>query len=137
MTDKIAYELGACKLMAATGPDRRGEFSREAPENRKPVLGVGPSEGIGNDEKDRRARNQTGDGSSSERNASPRDTKEAPAPNPDAAPGTANTPLKRGAASGDASRPLPEGDPENDSTSDRLKRPVRGAIGDALKRRVD
>ena len=41
MPDKTAYETGARKYPARTGPDPSDEFSQKATENRKPPSGVG------------------------------------------------------------------------------------------------
>lgn len=121
MPDKTAYELGARKLMAATGPDPRDDFSQEAAENRKPRLGLGLTEEVGSNP------------SSEHKAHPPRDAGEAP--NPDGAPGTANAPFKSKAAPGDASQgDLPANDPESGSAGEELKKPVKGAVGDALER---
>lgn len=131
MPDKIAYIPGARKLMAATDADPRDEFAQEAAENRKPGLGVGLSEEVGNNAKKRRIRDQPGP--LAERDTpSPRDTREAPASNPDGAPGTANAPFGSKDPHG-GSRQNPQ--PENDEAAGKLKKPVKGAIGDALERR--
>lgn len=45
MPDKNAYETGARKYPARTGPDPRDEFSQKAAENRKPPSGVGITRG--------------------------------------------------------------------------------------------
>jgi hypothetical protein len=130
MPDKTAYELGARKLMAANGPDPRDDFSQEAAENRKPRLGLGLTEEVASNGKNQRVRDQAGNNPSPEHEAHPhRDTREAPAPNLDGAPGTANAPFKSKAALGDASN-----DPESDSAGEELKKPVKGAVGDALRR---
>ncbi len=46
MANVTAYEHGARKLRAKTGPDPSDEFSQDAAENRKPPLGVGLSEKV-------------------------------------------------------------------------------------------
>lgn len=46
MAKVTAYEHGARKLRAKTGPDPSDEFSQDAAENRKPPLGVGLSEKV-------------------------------------------------------------------------------------------
>lgn len=45
MPDKTAYETGARKYPARTGPDPSDEFSQKAAENRKPPSGVGITQG--------------------------------------------------------------------------------------------
>ena len=46
MPDITAYEHGARKLQARTGPDPGDEFSQDAAMNRKPPLGVGLTEKV-------------------------------------------------------------------------------------------
>ncbi len=46
MANVTAYEHGARKLRAKTGPDPSDEFSQDAAENRKPSLGVGLTEKV-------------------------------------------------------------------------------------------
>jgi hypothetical protein len=41
MPEKTAYESGARKYPARTGPDPSDQFSQQAAENRKPPSGVG------------------------------------------------------------------------------------------------
>jgi hypothetical protein len=45
MPEKTAYETGARKYPARTGPDPSDEFSQKAAENRKPPSGVGITQG--------------------------------------------------------------------------------------------
>ena len=45
MPDKTAYETGARKYPARTGPDPSDQFSQKAAENRKPPSGVGITQG--------------------------------------------------------------------------------------------
>ncbi|MGO4834614.1 hypothetical protein AB4144_20380, partial [Rhizobiaceae sp. 2RAB30] len=131
MPDKIAYELGARKSMAVTGPDPCEELFQEAAEIGRLRLGVGLSEEIGKNAKKKRTRDQPGP--LPERDTPPpRDTREAPVPNPDGAPGTANAPFGSKVPHG-GSRQNPQ--PENDEAAENLKKPVNGAVGDALARR--
>ncbi len=131
MPDKIAYELGARKSMAVTGSAPREELFQEAAEIGRPRLGVGLSEEVGNNAKKRRTRDQPGP--LPERvTPPPRDTREAPASNPDGAPGTANAPFGSKDPHG-GSRQNPQ--LENDKAAGKLKKPIKGAIGDALERR--
>ncbi|SMH53953.1 hypothetical protein [Mesorhizobium australicum] len=46
MPEITAYEHGARKLEARTGPDPSDEFSQDAAENRKPPLGIGLTEKV-------------------------------------------------------------------------------------------
>ena len=44
MAEKTAYEHGARKLEPLKGPDPHDDFSQKAAENKKPPLGLGPTE---------------------------------------------------------------------------------------------
>lgn len=87
MPDKVSYEHGARKLMAQDTSDPNDEFSQKAAENRKPALGVGltekadPKKKPPPDPADKEAPSKPG-----EHDRPPRDTREAPAPNPDGKP---------------------------------------------------
>jgi hypothetical protein len=47
MSDPTAYESGARKPVAKTGPDPNDDFSQAAAGNRKPPLGIGLTEKTG------------------------------------------------------------------------------------------
>lgn len=44
MAEHTSYKTGARKLVTATGPDPKDDFSQKAAENKRPPLGVGLSE---------------------------------------------------------------------------------------------
>lgn len=72
MPTETAYEHGARKLTPRTGPDPNDDFSQDAAENKKPPHGIGLT------------RPMPDDPGKPKRTDAPRDTRDAPAPNPDA-----------------------------------------------------
>lgn len=70
MPKETAYEHGARKLEPRTGPDPNDDFSQDAAGNKKPPHGIGLTEPA------------PPDPNKPKRTDAPRDTKEAPAPNP-------------------------------------------------------
>lgn len=90
MPEKSDYETGARKYPARTGPDPNDDFSPDAAMNRPPAKGGGLSKR--EDAQGKRPRRPTKDdpkeGSPEPGHIapSPRDTREAPAPNPDGQP---------------------------------------------------
>jgi hypothetical protein len=87
MPEKTAYETGARKYPARTGPDPSDDFSQDAATNKPPGKGGGISEKV--DTKKKRAQHPDDKEGSLERDhvsPSPRDTREAPVPNPNGKP---------------------------------------------------
>jgi hypothetical protein len=83
MSRKTAYESGARKYPARTGPDPSDDFSQDAAGNKPPSRGGGLTEKVDTEKK--RARHPDDQADSLERehvSPSPRDTREAPSPNP-------------------------------------------------------
>jgi hypothetical protein len=87
MPEKSAYETGARKYPFRTGPDPSDDFSLDAATNKPPGKGGGVTEKENTDKKRARQPNEKND--SLERDhvsPSPRDTREAPVPNPNGKP---------------------------------------------------
>jgi hypothetical protein len=88
MPEKSAYETGARKYPAQTGPDPSDAFSQDAAGNKPPRKGQGlADQGLAEktrrERKDpRRAGKKEGSPEPDHVVPSPRDTREAPAPNP-------------------------------------------------------
>ncbi|MHA6641108.1 hypothetical protein [Mesorhizobium sp. A623] len=91
MREKSAYETGARKYPARTGPDPSDAFSQDAAGNKPPASGVGLTENADDPRKDERksSRKPGHKDASPEPDHSdppPRDTREAPTPNPNGKP---------------------------------------------------
>jgi len=74
MATEPAYEHGARKLTPRTGPYPNDDFSQDAAANKKPPHGIGLTEPAPRDP------------NRPKRTDAPRDTRDAPAPNPDGKP---------------------------------------------------
>jgi hypothetical protein len=83
MPEKSAYETGARKYPAQTGPDPCDAFSQDAAGNKPSRKGQGPVGKADPKKKDRRqAGKKEGSPEPDHVYPSPRDTREAPTPNP-------------------------------------------------------
>lgn len=88
MPEKSAYETGARKYPARTGPDPSDAFSQDAAGNKPPASGVGPAgdPGKGRRKPDRKPDRKDASPEPDHSDPPPRDTREAPAPNPNGKP---------------------------------------------------
>jgi hypothetical protein len=83
MQEKWEYESGARKYPARTGPDPSDDFSQDAAGNKPPGKGRGISEKV-DTEKKRTRHEKEGSPEPDHVNPPPRNTREAPVPNPTA-----------------------------------------------------
>lgn len=88
MPEKFAYETGARKYPARTGPDPSDDFSQDAAANKPPANGVGLTEKVDTKKKKRVHHPDNKDASPEPDHLDPppRDTREAPTPNPNGTP---------------------------------------------------
>lgn len=87
MREKSAYETGARKYPARTGPDPSDDFSQDAAGNKPPASGAGLSEKVDAEKKHVKHRdNKEVPPEPAHVDPPPRDVREAPTPNPNGKP---------------------------------------------------